>query len=166
MDDRWQKLIRVRDLRTRVALSEVTGRRLIQARARTTLEHARNVQAQYEQEAADTSALLTSRSIEGGEISAAHAQELLRYATGLRLKANEATAPIRRAQLQYDRARVAADEASEGYRREAGRRETIYSQWRVAERADRRLKEEREDQSGAEDRAGVAACRIARDNSG
>jgi len=163
MDDRWLVLTRVRDLRARLALNEVSGRRQTQARAQSSLEEASRRRAQYDELAAQASALLAARSDQGGaDFTAAQAQELLSYAAGARLKAQEAQAPIRRARLQCERAQIAADEAAANYRRETGRQEAVYSQWRASLRTAQYLRLEREDQTRAEEQAGSSvALRLA-----
>lgn len=157
MDDRWRILTRVRDLRARLALNEVTQRRQVEARAQASLDQAVRRQAQYEQLAMQISESLATRLRAGDEaaLSAEEAQQLLGYATGSRLKAREAATPIRRAKMQRDRARAVADEARAGYRREAERRDAVYSKWQEAVKIQQRLRLEREDEVHAEERVGV-----------
>lgn len=163
MDNRWSTLIRVRDLRARIALNEVSQRRQAQTSAQAALELARHRQTQCEERAAQMSALLAAQLHDGASLSAVQAQELLSYATAARLQAQEAATPIRRAQLQFERARVAADEAGAQYRREAVRREATQLQWKNAALSGMRLQAERDDQSTAEERAGAALAAAATD---
>ena len=157
MDDRWRILTRVRDLRARLALNEVTQRRQVEARAQAGLDQALRRQAQYEQLAMQISESLAARlrADDGVLFSAEQAQQLLGYATGLRLKAREAATPVRRAKMQRDRARAVADEARAGYRREAQRRDSVYSKWQEAVKIQQRLQLVREDEVHAEERVGA-----------
>jgi hypothetical protein len=156
MDNRLSTLNRVRALRARIALNEVSQRRQAEAQSQAALEYARHRQAQYEERADQMSALLAAQSLDGACLSAAQAQDLLCYATAARLQAQEAATPIRRAQLQLERARVAADEARSRYRRAATRLEVTQLQWKDSVRSALRLQAERDDQSGAEERASAA----------
>jgi len=160
MDNRLHILNRVCCLRARIALNEVSQRRQVQAQAQATLEHARARQTQYEKRADQMSALLAAQSLDGTCLSAAQAQELLNYATAARLKAQEAATPIRRAQLQLERARVAADEAGAKYRREATRLEATQLQCKDSARLALRVQAEREDQARAEERASAQAAAV------
>lgn len=161
MDDKWRILTRVREVRTRLALNELMRERRTQARAQANLEQARQRKALLEQQALQASRLVAAVAEEMGEahFDASQAQEILDYVAGARLQARQAIAPIRRAQLQCDRARKSVDEASARYRRESGRKETVNSHWQKMLRAARRLRLEREDTSGAEDRAGMLTAR-------
>ena len=160
MDDRWRTLIRVRDLRARLALNEVSQQRRAQARAQATLDEARRRQAHYEEQANQASALLMAQSHGGGAtFSAAQAQELQSYAVGARLKVQEAAAPIHRAQVQCQRAQEAADEARAKYLHEAGRKEVAHSQWRTRLQAAQRRLLECEDEALAEARVGTCHTR-------
>lgn len=157
MDDRWRILTRVRDLRTRLALNEVTQRRQVEARAQAGLEQALHRQAQYEQLAVRISESLAAHLRAGDEavFSAEQAQQLLGYATGARLKAQEAATPVRRARMQRDRARAVADEARAGYRREAQRRDVVNSKWQEALKMQQRVRLVREDEVCGEERVGA-----------
>lgn len=157
MDDRWRILTRVRDLRTRLALNEVTQRRQVEARAQAGLDQALHRQAQYEQLAVQISESLAARlrAGDGAVVSAEQAQQLLGYATGARLKAREAATPVRRAKMQRDRARAVADEARASYRREAQRRDAVNSRWQEAVKLQQRVQLVREDEVRAEERVGA-----------
>jgi hypothetical protein len=157
VDDRWRILTRVRDLRTRLAQNEVTQRRQVEARAQAGLDQALRRKAQYEQLAVRISQSLAARLREGDEtvFSAEQAQQLLGYATGARLKAQEAATPVRRATMQRDRARFVADEARAAYRREAQRRDAVNSKWQEAVKVQQRLQLGREDEARAEERVGA-----------
>jgi hypothetical protein len=157
VDDQWRILTRVRDLRARLALNEVSQRRQVEARAQAGLDQALSRQAQYEQLAVQVSESIAARLREGDGVvfSAEQAQQLLGYATGVRLKAREAATPVRRAKMQRDRAQAAADEARESYWREAQRRDTVYSKWREAVKIQQRLRLVREDEVRAEERVGA-----------
>jgi len=161
MDDKWRILTRVRDVRTRLALSEVMRERKTQARAQANLEQARRRKALLEEQALQSSRLVAAVAEEMGEsaFSASQAQEILDFVAGARLQARQATVPIRRAQLQCDRAQEAVDQASASYRHEAARKETVSSHWQKMLRAARRLRLEREDAGGAEDRVGFFIAR-------
>lgn len=157
MDDRWRTLTRVRDLRTRLALNEVSQRLQVEARAQAGLDQALRRQAQYEQLAVKISESLVARlqGDDGTVFSAEQAQQLLGYATGARLKAREAATPVRRAKMQRDRAHAVADEARASYRREAQRRDAVNSKWREAVKMQQRLQLVREDEVCAEERVGA-----------
>jgi hypothetical protein len=158
MDDRWHTFNRVRALRARIALNELSQRRRAQANALAALENACHRRAQYEARVDQMGAMLAAQSLDGGCLSAAQAQELLNYAAAARLKAQEAATPIRRAQLQFERARVAADDASSQYRREAARLEATQLHLKDSARSALRLQAERDDQSRAEERASAKAA--------
>ncbi len=157
MDDRWRILTRVRDLRARLALNEVTHRRQVEARAQAGLDQALRRQAQYEQLAVQITESLAARlhQSDGPLFSSEEAQQLLGYAAGARLKAREAATPVRRAKIQRDRARAIADEAREDYRREAKRRDAVYSRWQEVVKIQQRLRHSREDEVCAEERVGA-----------
>lgn len=157
MADPWRILTRVRDLRARLALNEVSERRQVEARAQAGLDQALHRQAQYEQLALQVNESLAARMREGGEavFSAEQAQQLLVYATGARLKAQQAATPVRRARMQRDRAQAAADEARASYRREAQRRDTVYSKWQEELKRQQRLLLELEDETRADERVGA-----------
>ena len=157
MDERWRILTRVRDLRARLALHEVMQRRQVEARAQAGLDQAVRCQTQYERLAVQITEALAARLREGGGavFSAEQAQQLLGYATGARLKAREAATPVRRATMQRDRARAGANEARAGYRREAQRRDAVYSKWQEAVKIQQRLRLVREDEMHAEERVGA-----------
>ena len=157
MDDRWRIMTRVRDVRARIALNEVAQRRQEEARAQAGLDQALRRQEQYEQLAVQITESLAARLREddGVVFSAEQAQQLLGYSTGARLKAREAATPVRRAKLQRDRARAVADEARESYRREAQRRDAVYSKWQAAAKVDDRVRLVREDEVIAEERVGA-----------
>ena len=165
MDERWRILTRVRDLRTRLAMNEVVRERRAQARAQAALEEARTRKTQLEEQATWAIGLLADRSCVPGEAvyGATQAQQLLDFAAGARLKAQVAAAPVRRAQLQCARAEEAVAEASAKYRREAGRKEAVESQWQEKLRVARSLQVEREDAARAEERAGSHIARRLRE---
>ena len=169
MDDQWRILTRVRDMRARLALNEVSQRRRVEARAQAGLDQALRRQAQYEQLAVQVSVSLATRLREGNGavFSAEQAQQLLSYATGARLKAREAATPVRRAKMQHDRAQAAADEARASYWREAQRRDAVFSKWQEEVKIQRRLQLEREDSVRAEERvsANIALGRAENDES-
>jgi hypothetical protein len=155
MDERWNILMRVRDLRARLALNEVIRERRAQVRAQAALEQAWIRQAQFEEQATQVISLL-ARSYAGGDAvyDVTQAQELLDFAAGARLKAQEAAVPIRRAKLQCERAQEGVDEASDRYRREVGRQEAVTSHWQEKLRIARRRRTERADAARAEERVG------------
>jgi hypothetical protein len=165
MDERWRILTRVRDLRTRLAMNEMVRERRAQARAQAALEQARTRKTQLEEQASWASGLLADRSCVPGEdvYDATQAQQLLDFVASARLKAQAAAAPIRRAQLQSARAEEAVAEASAKYRREAGRKEAVESQWQENLRVARRLQVEREDATRAEERVGSHIARRLRE---
>lgn len=161
MDDRWHVLTQVCDLRVRLALNEVSLQRQARSRAQGVLDQMLRRKAQYEEQATQVSGMLAAGSRSGDDVlfTAAQAQELLNYARGARLKAQETATPIRGAQLQWQRTQTAVDEAMARYRREAGRREGISSQWRATLKDAQRLRLEREEEVRAEEHAGVKIAR-------
>ena len=167
MDKRWHVLTRVREVRTRQALNEVTRERRTQARAQANLEQARNVKAGFEQQAAQGMELLAAQSqpaaVGESTLDAAQAQAILNFVKASWLRARQAEAPIRRAQIQCDRAPTAGDEASSKYRQAASREEAVESRWETMQRTARRLQLEREDVEVAEDVSGVAVARRLRE---
>jgi hypothetical protein len=165
MDERWRILTRVRDLRARMALDEAMRERRAQRRAQATLEQARARQTQLEEQARQASGLLAQRWGTPGEAvyEAGQAQEMLGFIAVARVKAQEATVPVRRANLQVTRAQEAVAEASAKYRREAGRRDAVQSQWQQELRAARRLQLEREDAARLDERSGSHIARRLRE---
>ena len=167
MDERWRILTRIREMRARVALNEVVRERRTQARAQANLEQARRIKAQLEEQAAQGVRLLASRAQEAqasdATFDAAQAQDILNYVAGSRLRAREATAPIRRAQIQCDRAQTAVNAASAKYRQEAGRKEAVDSRWQTMVRTAQRRRLEREDVDCVENRTGASIARRVRD---
>jgi hypothetical protein len=156
MDECWRVLARIRDLRARLAQQEVLRQRQIQARARAVLQEAQHSQERYEQQSSQARALLAARVDPGSDttVSAAEAQQLLSHVLGTRLRAQEAKTPIRRAELQCQRAREAVDEAGAQHRREVERREAVQSQWRSRVKVARRRAIEREDQTVSDEWVG------------
>jgi hypothetical protein len=161
MDERWRILTRVRDLRMRLAMNEVSRERRAQARAQAALEQARTRKTRLEEQATGAIGLLADRSCVPGEVvfDAAQAQQLLDFAASARLQARAAAAPVRQAQLQCVRAQEGVAEASAKYRREAGRKKAVESQWQEKLRDARRLQVEHEDAARAEERAGIQIAR-------
>ena len=168
MDERWRILTRVRDIRTRVALYAVMRERRAQARAQATLQQALQRQAELEEQATWAAGLLAERSGATGEAvyAARQAQELLDFVATVRVKAREAAAPVRRAQLQYAHTQEGVAELSAKYWHEAGRKQAVESRWRAELRAGRRLQEEREDEAGVEERTGSHIARRLREADG
>jgi hypothetical protein len=158
MDERWRILARVRDLRARLASNEAARRHQIQARAQAALEQALRLQAHYEVLAEQASAAASLCAPDSGEarFSAAEAQVLLSYAVGVRLRAQDAMGPVRRAQLVCQHAQAAAEEARENHRRAANRREAVISRWQERLRAALRWERERQDEMLVEDRSSNA----------
>jgi hypothetical protein len=157
MDERWRIVARVREARARLAANEAAQHRGAEARAQAALDQARRLQAHYEEVAAQASAAAAAvHASDCSEVcfTAAEAQVLLSYAVGARLKAQEAAAPIRRAQLVCQRAQAAADEAGGKSRRAAQRREAVVSHWQENLRTARRHRIEREDEALVEERSG------------
>lgn len=163
MDERWRILTRIRAVRARLALNEVTRERRVRARAQANLEQARDVKARYEEQAAQGVQLLASQSQQAqagqGTFDAAQAQDILNFVTASRLRAQQAAVPVRRAQIQCDRAQTAVDAASSKYRQEAARKEAVDSRWQTLVRTARRQRLEREDASCAEDLSGASVAR-------
>jgi hypothetical protein len=155
MDERWHTLARVRDLRARLASNEAARRDQIQARAQAALEQALRLRAHYEVLAEQAGAAASLYATDSGEVcfSAAEAQVLLNYAAGVRLKAQDAKGPVRRAQLVYQHTQAAAEEARENSRRAANRREAVVSRWQEHLRAGSRRDRERRDEMLVEDRS-------------
>jgi hypothetical protein len=156
MDERWRILTRVQDLRTRLAMSEVSRERRTQARAQAALEQAQTRKTRLEEQATRAIGLLADRSCAPDEVvfDATQAQQLLDFAAGARLQARAAAAPVRQAQLQCIRAQEGVAEASATYRRESGRKAAVELHWREKLRTAWRLQGEREDAAYAEERAG------------
>jgi hypothetical protein len=162
MDERWRTLLRVRDIRTRLALNEVSRQRRAHDRAQNALEQARCQRNEFEGLAFRASDLLTAPSTSSqqvGSFQAADAQVLLDFAASARSKAREATALMRRAQLQSDRALQAVNAALAVYRREAGRKQAVESHWQAELRAARLRQLDREDTLSTEE---FRDCSIAR----
>jgi hypothetical protein len=161
VDDRWPVLVRVRDVHTRVALNKLMQERQARARAQANLQQVLDRKAQLESQAKEASLWVAAAAAEEGApvFTAAQIQGTLDFAAGARAQARQMTIPIQRAQLQFDRASQAADQASAKYRQEAARKETVESHWRKMLQSSRRLRLEREDASVTEERAGFAvAC--------
>jgi|HubBroStandDraft_4_1064222.scaffolds.fasta_scaffold105317_2 hypothetical protein len=157
MDSRWRILVRVRELRARVASNEASQRRRASARAELALDQATRLQARYEAQAAHASALasIAEPGRTGEEqLNAWQAQQMLSYAAGARLKAQQSAAPVRRAQLVCERAIAAAEEAGLAARRANTRRETILSTLRARQRTAKRRQLEREQEALMEERIG------------
>jgi hypothetical protein len=94
---------------------------------------------------------------------AAQAQAILNFVAASRLRARQAEAPIRRAQMQCERAQTAVDEARAKYRQEASREEAVESRWNTIQRTARRVRAEREDVDVAEDVSGASLARRRRE---
>jgi hypothetical protein len=153
MDERWRTLLRVRELRVRLALNEFSYLRQAQSLAYAGLEEARHRRAQLEVQAAQVSA--ASMDQQGKDtFGAAQAQAMLDFAVGTRLRAQAAAAPVRRAQLKYDRAQEATQEARTQYRHQAERRYVVEERWKKQLRAEHIALLEREDAARAEEREG------------
>jgi hypothetical protein len=155
MIDDWRILTRVRDLRAKLAFNEASQKLQIQSRALAAFEQSRRRQAQFSEQAAHAHILSSSLYAEdGGDLSftAAQAQDYLSCALGARLKAQEAAIATLRAQLVYQRARDAAAEVREKYRRALARRETVASHHRRSSRIALRRQVDLEDESLAEER--------------
>jgi hypothetical protein len=166
MDERWGRVVKVREVRTRLALNELEQERQVQARAQAALEAARSLRADWLAQAARAAELAAPGSLEcpQGFFGAAQAQEWLNFAAASRLKAKEAGVRIRRAQLQCERAQEGVAEAVEKYRREAGRRQALETRWQDALRGVRALRLEREEANSADERVGNAVARRQRDS--
>jgi|SRR5581483_9251729 len=153
MDERWGILARVRGMRARLALNEAARRGQVEARARAALEQTQRVQAYYTELAVQASAAASLYGSGGGNeptFSAADAQVLHSYVTGARLKAQESAGPVRRAQLVFEHAQTAADEARQNHRRAADRHETVVSRWKENLRVESRRRSDREDETSLE----------------
>lgn len=161
MDERWHTVTRVRDVRTRLALNELSQRRQTLLRLQTTLEQARSQQLQLERQVAAASDLFAAATQNGntGSFGAAHAHDLLSYIVSLRHKAADANTPVRRAQLQCDRAQEAVDESVDKYRQEVSRTDAVNTRSQAMLAASRRANLEREDEARADERAGSAIAR-------
>jgi hypothetical protein len=146
-------------------MNEVVREHRAQTRAQAALEQAHTRKTQLEEQATWASGLLADRSCVPGEsvYSATQAQQLLDFAAGARLKAQTAAAPVRRAQLQCARAEEGVAEARAKYRREAGRKEVVESQWQEKLRVARRLQVEREDAIRTEERLASLVVRRLRE---
>jgi len=149
----------------RLAMNEVSRERRAQARAQAALEQARTRKTQLEEQATGAIGVLADRSCVPGEVvfDATQAQQLLDFAASARLKARAAAAPVRQAQLQCVRAQEGVAEASAKYRREAGRKKAVESQWAQKLRDARRLQVEHEDAAYAEERTGRHRARRLRE---
>jgi hypothetical protein len=157
VDSRWQILTRLRELRARVASNEALQRRRASTRAQVALDHARQLQASYEAQATEASALASMCDPKRGHqmhLSAWQAQQLLSYAAGARSKVLQSAAPIRRAQLVCERTAVAADEAGRAARRASARRESVFSALRAKQRSAQRRQLEREHEALVDERWG------------
>jgi hypothetical protein len=155
MDDHWRTLTRVRDLRAKLAFNEASQKLQIQSRALSAVEQSRRRQAQFSEQAAQAHILSSSLYAEDGSdltFTAAQAQDYLSCAHAARLKAQEAAIATLRAQLVYQRARDAAAEVREKYRRALARRETVASHHRRSSRIALRRQVEQEDETLAEER--------------
>ncbi len=169
MDDRWPVLVRVRDVHTRVALNKLMQERQARARAQASLRQALDRKSQLERQATEASLLIAAAAAEEGAtvFTAAQIQGTLDFAAGARAQARQMTIPIQRAQLQFDRASQAVDQASVKYRQEAARKQTVESHWLKMLQSSRRLRLEREDASVTEERAGFSvACEREDERSG
>ena len=162
MDDKWRILTRVRDVRARLALNELMQERKLRARAQATLQQVLDRKAQLEHQSEQASRVAAAVVSETG-FNAAQVQDILDYAAGARVQARQTTIPMRRAQLQCDRAQEAVDKAGANYRQEAARQETVNSHWQKLVRASQRLRMERDDANVVEERAGFAVARARRD---
>jgi hypothetical protein len=159
MDERLRILARVREVRVRLAATESTRRRLIEARAQAALEEVLRLRAHYENviaQASIASSLCASHDDEA-RFGVAEAQSLLNYALSARLKAEEAVGSIRRAQLVCQHAEASADEARGSYLRATGRHEKVLSKWREHLMATRGRRYERQDETLIEDRSSNAS---------
>ncbi|MGH8239424.1 MAG: hypothetical protein ACREXP_20740 [Steroidobacteraceae bacterium] len=152
-----RELVRVRELRERLAQNEAS--RLLEetAKAQAAVADARNHQELYIRQAAHAS-MLASGAAGQSEFSAADAHWLLDSAAGARVKAREAVALIRRAELVRQRAQEASDAASREYRRLALRHETVARRSQQVRREQLRRKLDREEETLIEEQATTAAA--------
>jgi hypothetical protein len=137
MDDRWQSLLRVYELRVRQASSETAYRRQVQTRAQATLRETHRLKEGYDDLAIRTSAAVALQLQDPTALSSSglDAQMLLSYAAGVRIKVQEATASIHRADLICKQAKLAVDEARKKYYQAAARREKVHTHVQASLRA-------------------------------
>jgi hypothetical protein len=165
VDEHWQMLTRIREVRTRLALNEVMRARHAQGRAQAVLDQASSRQTQFKEQAERLVGRLAERALTPDEAvyEARQAQELLGFAAALRSRAQEAAVLVRRAQLQCARVQEAVTEANAKYRRQAGRQDVVQSQWQERLRAARRQQLGREEAARIEERTGIRMARRLRE---
>jgi hypothetical protein len=165
MDERWRMLTRIREVRTQLALNEAMRARRAQRRAQGALDQARTRQTQFNEQAERAVGAIAQRADTPDQAvyEARQAQELLGFAAALRSRAREAAVLVRRAQLQCARVQEAVAEADTKYRREAGRRDAVQSQWQERLRAARRQQLGREEAARIEERTGSHIARRLRE---
>jgi hypothetical protein len=155
--DRLQYMIRVREVRARLASRDALRRRQSEACAEDALEEVRRRRSEYEEQAVRT---FTSRSGEpaaGGESAfrAEEAHRLLSYVAGARLQLLRQVASVRRAELARDRARSTADAARAELRRALFRQQSLASQSERRQQAFQLREREREDESLLEEQVHI-----------
>jgi hypothetical protein len=156
VDERWRMLTRIRQVRAQLALNEAMRARSSQRRAQAALEQARTRQTQLREQAERAVGTLAEGTDTPGEAfyEAGQAQQLLGFVAALRSRAQEAAVQVRRAQTQCARAQETVSGANTKYRREAGRRDAVQTQWQERLRAARRQELGREEATRLDERNG------------
>jgi len=142
-----QTIVRVRELRMRLAQIEATRLRQAVSRAERALEEAQDIKASHE--ACIDSAYDLS---DAQGFVASDAQGRMAYVAGMRLQIKDAEVQVRRANLARERAEEDSTEASRTYRDLMIRRETVLAELTRQRRKLRLRVLEREAEILAEDR--------------
>lgn len=149
-----REVLRVRELRARLAQHEALRTRQALARAEGMVVEVHRRKEAHEQ-LAEQAAAMASGTVDdsGARVLAGEAHRLLEFAMGARFKAREGVALIRRAELVRERAQEEAEVSGDEYRRLALRRETVSLQSRHRQRAMFVRQREREEETRSEEHA-------------
>lgn len=152
-----REVLRIRELRARLAQSTALRTRQALTRAEALVVEAHRRKESHEQLAQHAAAMASVAVLDSGTgVLAGEAHRLLEFAAGSRFKAREHIAVIRRAELVRERAQEEADESSNEYRRLAMRREAVSLQSQRRQRAALARQREREEEAHSEEHTTLA----------
>jgi len=181
MPHELQDLVRIRELRARLAQLEAVRLRQELLRAEIAVADAKRVKANHEANIDQASGVWESPRTAGGRnaggngaatnhgpengamqvFSAAQAHERIAFVAGERIQVRHAEVQVRRAKLVQRQVEEESNDASKTYRELLLRRETLIQELKRQTRKRQLLRLERDDQSIAEDRAMSASVQRA-----
>ena len=181
MPHELQDLVRIRELRARLAQLEAVRLRQELLRAEIAVADAKRVKANHEANIDQASGVwglprnaggngaATPHGPENGDaqvFSAAQAHERSAFVAGERIQVRHAEVQVRRAKLVQRHVEEESSDASKTYRELLLRRETLIKELNRQTRKRQLLRLERDDQSIAEDRAMTASVQRAHSGTG